>query len=250
MTRFSQNFLNNPSLIKQIVNLFAIKPNECIFEVGPGYLNITNQLKKYTNNLFLFQIDSKLVEYCKINLKKTEYKHIYLCDYSKYTVLDIKNILDVYREKSFSFYSSLPYHLCFTIIHLNIITNFCKRFAIIVPQKIGLKIINAQVNSKLRFLVSTYFKITTSMFIKNTNFVPCPNIHSMFLIAERIKNFEEDHFNLKFLTKLFDRPNRKLKQKSFIDSNNPLKDYRPVQLTNIQILKLWQTVKNKVDFKI
>jgi len=67
--RFGQHLLKNPDVVSTIVSLANIKPNETVFEIGPGTGNLTLHLLRQAQHVFACEIDSRLLE---VLLKRLE----------------------------------------------------------------------------------------------------------------------------------------------------------------------------------
>lgn len=62
LKKFSQNFLNDPSIISNVVDLVDVQQGEAIFEVGPGAGALTREMQKRGANVIALEKDHRLVE--------------------------------------------------------------------------------------------------------------------------------------------------------------------------------------------
>ena len=60
-----QHFLNDYNIVKKIVKIAAIKPDEKVWEIGPGKGILTREILRKTSNLTCFEIDKELIPYLK-----------------------------------------------------------------------------------------------------------------------------------------------------------------------------------------
>ena len=57
---YSQNFLVNPTLVSELVKRSGIKPDDLVYEIGPGRGIITEQLAKNCQQVIAIEHDKKL----------------------------------------------------------------------------------------------------------------------------------------------------------------------------------------------
>ena len=66
--RFGQNFLEDQSVISQVINIINPKPQDKIVEIGPGLGALTYPLLEKINHLDVIEIDQDIITYLKKNL--------------------------------------------------------------------------------------------------------------------------------------------------------------------------------------
>ena len=66
--RFSQNFLEDQSVIENIVNIINPQKNDHIIEIGPGKGALTIPIFKNVKKLNVIEIDKDLVKLLRRNL--------------------------------------------------------------------------------------------------------------------------------------------------------------------------------------
>lgn len=59
--RWGQNFLINAHVREKMIDLLGIRPDDTVWEVGPGIGHLTNELVNRVEHLYLFEIDHGLV---------------------------------------------------------------------------------------------------------------------------------------------------------------------------------------------
>src|SRR6266700_6588255 len=59
---YSQNFLKNPCLIDQLLNRYNLRPEDTIYEIGPGKGIITERLAQRCRQVIAIEKDPCLVE--------------------------------------------------------------------------------------------------------------------------------------------------------------------------------------------
>jgi len=61
--RWGQHFLIDPNIIRKIVNLAQLSPDDTVFEIGPGRGALTRPLCEQAGRVIAVELDPKLVEY-------------------------------------------------------------------------------------------------------------------------------------------------------------------------------------------
>ena len=138
-----QNFLNDPNLLKKIVDIGKISKEDTILEIGPGTGNLTNELiKKKPKNLFVVEKDN--------NLSKFLHKR-----FGNQIKIVNKDILTCYKnfntEKPIKVFGNLPYNISTKIltsyIKIENLNKKFKKFIFIFQKEVADRII-AEENSK------------------------------------------------------------------------------------------------------
>lgn len=63
LKRFGQNFLIDPNIVRKILHEAAIRPEETVFEIGPGRGILTNPLCSLASQVIAVELDKKLAAY-------------------------------------------------------------------------------------------------------------------------------------------------------------------------------------------
>ena len=63
--RFSQNFLRDPRVIKEIVEAGSFSSDDRVIEIGPGYGALTHELLKKVSALTVIEVDRDAVHYLR-----------------------------------------------------------------------------------------------------------------------------------------------------------------------------------------
>jgi 16S rRNA (adenine1518-N6/adenine1519-N6)-dimethyltransferase len=59
--RFGQHFLSDPSILRRIVHLARIHPQDTVLEIGPGHGSLTRELSSSARRVIAIEIDRDLV---------------------------------------------------------------------------------------------------------------------------------------------------------------------------------------------
>ena len=216
-----QNFLIDKNIIKKISDVYPIKENSEILEIGPGTGNLTEFLiKKKPRKIFLIEKDKNLF----LELKK-KYNNIEIFN-NDILRLPLKKIIN---EKTIIF-GNLPYNISSQIL-IKFILNKEKlplKILIFMFQKELADRILAQPDTsnygRLTILTNWKFTVKKLFDISPNSFYPKPKIQSTLLIFEKKKNFQlfKNPESLGKVTKIFFNQRRKKikKQYKILFNNN------------------------------
>ncbi len=216
-----QNFLIDKNIIKKISDVYPIKENSEILEIGPGTGNLTEFLiKKKPRKIFLIEKDKNLF----LELKK-KYNNIEIFN-NDILKLPLKKIIN---EETIIF-GNLPYNISSQIL-IKFILNKEKlpfRILIFMFQKELADRILAQPDTsnygRLTILTNWKFTVKKLFDISPNSFYPKPKIQSTLLIFEKKKNFQlfKNPDSLGKVTKIFFNQRRKKikKQYKILFNNN------------------------------
>ena len=85
--KFGQNFLNNEIVLDKIVDLFDVRSDDKIIEVGPGAGVLTKRLVNKGCSVISFEIDESLKQFLdkidsdNLNVIYTDFLNVNLNDY-------------------------------------------------------------------------------------------------------------------------------------------------------------------------
>ena len=209
-----QNFLNDPNLLKKIVDVGKISKEDTILEIGPGTGNLTNELiKKKPKNLFVVEKDN--------NLSKFLHKR-----FGNQIKIVNKDILTCYKnfntEKPIKVFGNLPYNISTKIltsyIKIENLNKKFKKFIFIFQKEVADRII-AEENSKNygRLSILTSWKLSGQKIldIDPKYFSPKPKVWSSIILLEpkiKIENLKKTK-NLEHITNIFFNQRRKMIRK-------------------------------------
>ena len=193
-----QNFLNNASLLSNIVEVGNISKKDVVLEIGPGTGNLTEKiLEKKPKKFFVVEKDDSLSKFLK---NKFGDKIIIIND-------DILNCYNKFKfDTQIKVFGNLPYNISTKIlisfIKINDISKYFSKFIFIFQKEVADRLI-AETNNKNygRLSVITSWKMEKSKIldISPEFFYPIPKVWSTlltltpkseFIKINRIKNLE------------------------------------------------------------
>lgn len=87
---YGQNFLVEPEVCERIVNALDLSKDDVILEIGPGLGSLTHFLNEQSNNLFVVDIDNRMVAFLQLIYKDV---NVVLSDIRKHDVSGYTKII-------------------------------------------------------------------------------------------------------------------------------------------------------------
>ena len=177
-SKFGQNFLCDEGIIRSIVDLCGITPDDKVHEIGPGLGSITKPISELTNSLTCVEIDHGLAEYLTANISNAK---IINADFIKYE-FDKTQRFDVVV-------SNIPYYVM-TDIMKRLFGEFSSaRKMVFMVEDEAIARIDCKPNSKqygpLAILCSLYGSYSYEFKVPHTAFVPQPRTTSAVISFSR-----------------------------------------------------------------
>ena len=179
---FGQNFIINPSIIENIIELSDISKDDYVIEIGPGIGALTEALVQVAYEVYAFEIDKDL-EKVLTNEITSSNLYVTIKDFLKVDLNELISKLD--PNRNIVFVSNLPYYITSDILTKLITSGINYKSIIVMVQKeVGEKFINNQgkkEESVLTYLARYYCDVIKLIDVSLTNFIPQPNIESMVI---------------------------------------------------------------------
>lgn len=105
--RLGQHFLFDPSILKRIVNVAGIHPEDTVVEIGPGHGRLTRMLSERASKVIAIEIDTSLYNKLKEDLKDISNVEVHLGDALKFPYQDLQE---------FKVVANIPYYITTPII--------------------------------------------------------------------------------------------------------------------------------------
>lgn len=219
--KFGQNFIIDENIINNIINKANIDKDTFVIEIGPGAGSLTSKLARKAKNVLCYEIDTKLENILKGNLK--EYNNIDIL-FEDFLNADVNKSLKKYKYDKLFVVANLPYYITTPII-IKIIEDKINvdKIVVMVQKEVGDRF-KAKPGSKdyssLSIYLNYYFEIKKVIDVSRNVFIPKPNVDS--IVVEFTK--KEKKIDLKNEDIFFKLIKDSFKQKRKTLRNN-LKDY-------------------------
>ena len=218
---FGQNFLQDKSVILDIVKKTNILSNSLVIEVGPGSGALTKELAKVAKNIISYEIDTRLEETLDENLR--EFNNIEII-YDDFLTRDIYSDIKEYQYDNIYFVANIPYYITTPIIQKLIESKISFKAITVMIQKEVADRFSAKPKTKdygsITVFLNYYYDIEKLLFVSRNAFIPKPNVDSV-VIALREKINKPHVINEEKFFRLI-RDSFKFKRKNI---RNNLKNY-------------------------
>ena len=218
---FGQNFLQDKSVVLDIVNKTNILPNSLVIEVGPGSGTLTTELAKVAKQVISYEIDTRLEDTLDENLK--DYQNISII-YADFLTRNIFSDIKDYEYENIYFVANIPYYITTPIIEKLIESKINFKTITVMIQKEVADRFSAKPKTKdygsITVFLNYYYDIEKLLFVSRNAFIPKPNVDSV-VIALREKSNKPHIINEELFFKLI-RDSFKFKRKNI---RNNLKNY-------------------------
>ena len=211
-----QNFLIDPNIIKNIIDLGNITSHDSVIEIGPGTGKLTDEIIiRRPKNILLIEKDKILSE----NLK-TKYEN-------KIEVLnmDILNFnQDNLKNKKSIIFGNLPYNISTQILIKFIISETLfksiSKMIFMFQKDVADRLIskcNEKNFGRLSVIANWRLKINKNFDVSPNCFYPKPKVDSTILTFEPLINYTKfkNPKNLEFITNVFFSKKRKMINKAY-----------------------------------
>lgn len=206
--KMGQNFLINDAIKRNIVNCSNIKENDNVLEIGPGLGAITQYIHNITDHFIAVELDKRLAEHLSIN-----YPTINLIN-DDILKLDLHKLFNEKKWNNIKVIANLPYSISSKIIIKLLLCTEISEINILVQREMGERIMaspNTHEYNAFSVLVQKFASITTQFKVGSLEFIPSPQIESIFISIKKYNNVDIDFFKYdKFLRKCFCARRKKL----------------------------------------
>lgn len=198
-----QNFFVNKNLKNHIVNKVLENETKSVVEIGPGLGSFTEDLVANFEHVIVVEKDIALANDLKLRFPKIE---VITGDF-----LDLD--LNIFKEKDFTYFGSLPYNVSKPIIR-KIIEHktFTNKAFFIIQKEVAEKYIYKKPYNILSLTTAIYADFNKYFDISPDSFRPKPNVNSSFV------SFTPNDMNIKNIENLeqlihhaFKQPRKNLK---------------------------------------
>ena len=194
--RYGQNFLIDDDILNGIVNVANISKEDLVIEIGPGLGNLTKYLLESAGYVIAVEIDKKMIEI--LNDRFSKYKNFLLLNEDILKVNIDEIIKKIEKEsgikyKNIKVVANLPYYVTTPIIFkLLQDENKINEITIMVQKEVADRMV-ANVKSKdygiLTLMVKYLADADIKLEVKNTCFIPAPNVTSSVIKLIKEKKY-------------------------------------------------------------
>ena len=187
--KLGQNFLKSRDIAKRIVDLLELKENEKVLEIGGGKGILTQFLLKKGANVFVVEIDKKLVQYLKERFKGSKNLEIINCDILKPN----KRLKEIFSSKNFKVIGNIPFNITSRILEILLTNDFFDIAVLTVQKEVAKRILSSGGRSfgRLTVQIKTFFSVKKGFDIKRKFFYPIPEVDATVVILKKKRKYFE-----------------------------------------------------------
>jgi len=170
---FSQNFIKSSVLVKQLLSISFISPNDLVVEIGPGLGIITQELIDVVREVIAVEKDRELFANLKNKFNQAKNLKIFNQDFLDWTL----------PAKPYKIFSNIPFNITAEIIDKLLKSqNKPTEFYFIMQLEAAQKyILNNQSNAQNSILLAPFYDVQILGDIDRTSFTPKPQVDIVFV---------------------------------------------------------------------
>lgn len=202
-SQYSQNFLKNPGLVKDLILKSSLKSNDVVIDIGAGSGVISSVLAENFKKVIAIESEPKTATKLRDNLKIFKNIQIVECDFLNF---DLPN-------NDYSVFSNIPFHLSSPIVRkLTEANNPPILTYLFVQKQFGEKLIpdSNRFKSQLGMLIAPWFAVKIIKNLKRTDYFPHPNVDTVFIEIKKRQTpllpIQDSCNYRKFITACFSDP--------------------------------------------
>ena len=197
--RLGQNFIVDPTICPEMVELSNINDDYCVIEIGVGVGVLTKELAKRARKVIAIEIDERLIPL--VNESLSEFDNITLIN-DDVLNLDLNQVIEEHSEGlKVCVCANLPYYITSPIIMYLLENNLNIDFITAMVQKEAGDRLCAEVGSRASGAITVgvnYFSSANVLFdVNRTSFMPSPKVDSSVVQFTVKKEKDFDIFNEK-----------------------------------------------------
>jgi len=194
-----QNFLIDEKVLQRIVEVSDLKEEDVVFEIGPGFGTLTEELLEKCGKVIAIEKDKKLAELLK---SKISCKNVEVIN-DDILKIELKEFIKKYfSNEKYKLVSNIPYYITSPIIKMFLESDIQPESIVLLMQKEVAERICAKPGklSVLALSVQIYGEPEIVDCVDRSSFYPEPKVDSAIL---KIKNIHRDAINCDLTKDLF-----------------------------------------------
>lgn len=179
-----QNFLNDPNVIKRIVESAELYPQGAVVEIGPGKGVLTEALAKKKGKVLAIELDNRLVPLLKKDFSKKKNVEIIHGDILEINFPKlIEEKFTINEAKSYKVIANIPYYITAPIIRLLLETKYPpKEMYLMVQKEVAERIIAKPGEMSILAVAVQYYAFAHILFgVSRLSFEPMPKVDSAII---------------------------------------------------------------------
>lgn len=175
LAHYSQNFLRRPNLVRELIRLTNLKPDDTVYDLGAGSGVITSVLAETVGMVVAIEYEPRTVELLKINMEKYSNVDAHQADILKFEL----------PTSPYKIFANIPFHLSSPIVQKFVNTPNAPQSAYLIVQKqFGKKLVatdTTHFTGQLGMIIGAEYEVKILRPLKRTDFWPHPAVDTVFL---------------------------------------------------------------------
>lgn len=175
---YSQHFLKDPSLTKELLGHTSLKPSDTVIDIGAGSGVITSVLVQRFSRVIAVEVEPKALALLEKNLLGAPGLAIYHGSFLRMPL----------PTRDYTIFSNIPFHLSSPIIRRLVEADSRPRLAYFILQRQFAQKLVADAKSftaQLGMLVGARYEVRIRKTLQRTDFTPPPAVDTVFIELRR-----------------------------------------------------------------
>lgn len=173
-----QNFLQDPNIIRKIVESIVIKDNDTVVEIGPGRGALTEHILQKTQHCHVIEFDRDLVKYWQQRAEKCTNLTVHDCDILKFDLIEIINL----ASEKIKVIGNLPYNISSPVLfHLMQYADHLETQTVMLQKEVVDRMTadpGNKIYGRLSVMLQQRYKIESLFNVPPSAFFPPPKVDS------------------------------------------------------------------------
>ncbi len=174
LANYSQYFLRNPALIKELIGHSNIKPSDTVYDIGAGSGTISSVLAGRCKSVIAIELEPRIATKLRENM----------ADYPNVIVREGDFLTMPLPSTPYKIFSNIPFHLSSPIIHkITEAANPPAATYLIVQKQFANKLLpnSDRFTGQLGMLIGPEFAVRIRKPLKRTDYWPHPNVDTVLI---------------------------------------------------------------------
>lgn len=171
---YSQNFLRNPQLVKELIGHSNINHNDIVYDIGAGSGVISSVLAERCKSVIAVEFEPRMVIKLRENMINHPNVKIYQGDFLEMPL----------PKGPYKIFANIPFHLSSLIVRkITEADNSPTATYLIVQKQFANKLLpdSDRFTGQLGMMIGPTFAVRIRKHLRRTDFSPPPNVDTMFI---------------------------------------------------------------------
>lgn len=246
--RYGQNFLISDSVAEQIVSSLHLCEEDVVMEIGPGLGAISEKMISSAKEVYLYDIDSRMVQHLQKTFRL--FSHVHVLE---------KDILTVFpkENQTYKIVGNLPYYITTPILEHIFLSFPFTCFTFMVQEEVEERLFakpSCKEYGPLSIFISLFYEAKKVMKVSRKQFYPEPHVDSVVWTVSLKEEYQNRKAFYRFLKAMFHMRRKNIlnnltvyvgskeKASHYLENVSLETQKRPEQLLPIEYVQLFEEV--------